>query len=95
MTDVGPIIQIQELRRRFGKQIVLNGLSLDICRGDVLAIIGRSGTGKSVLLKHIIGLLRPDSGRVLIANEDMHRRATQLGTPARTDRHALSRRRPV
>ena len=72
MTDVGPIIQIQGLSRRFGKQIVLNGLSLDICRGDVLAIIGRSGTGKSVLLKHIIGLLRPDSGRVLIANEDVH-----------------------
>ena len=72
MTDVGPIIQIQGLRRSFGKQIVLNGLNLDICRGDVLAIIGRSGTGKSVLLKHIIGLLRPDSGRVLIANEDVH-----------------------
>jgi phospholipid/cholesterol/gamma-HCH transport system ATP-binding protein len=72
MTDLGPIIQIQELRRRFGRQTVLNGLNLDIYRGDVLAIIGRSGTGKSVLLKHIIGLLRPDSGRVLIANEDMH-----------------------
>jgi phospholipid/cholesterol/gamma-HCH transport system ATP-binding protein len=73
MMESAPLIHIQDLRRRFGRQTVLNGLSLEIYRGDMLAIIGRSGTGKSVLLKHIIGLLRPDSGRVLIANEDVHR----------------------
>jgi phospholipid/cholesterol/gamma-HCH transport system ATP-binding protein len=73
MTDATPIIHVHNLRRRFGRQTVLNGLSLEIYRGDMLAIIGRSGTGKSVLLKHIIGLLRPDSGQVLIAGEDIHR----------------------
>jgi phospholipid/cholesterol/gamma-HCH transport system ATP-binding protein len=73
MTDAMPIIRVHNLRRQFGRQVVLNGLSLEISRGDVLAIIGRSGTGKSVLLKHIIGLLRPDSGQVLIAGEDIHR----------------------
>jgi phospholipid/cholesterol/gamma-HCH transport system ATP-binding protein len=72
MTDATPIIHVHNLRRQFGKQVVLNGLSLEIYRGDVLAIIGRSGTGKSVLLKHIIGLLRPDSGQVRIAGEDIH-----------------------
>jgi phospholipid/cholesterol/gamma-HCH transport system ATP-binding protein len=73
MTDTTPIIHVHNLRRQFGRQTVLNGLSLEIYRGDMLAIIGRSGTGKSVLLKHIIGLLRPDSGQVLIAGEDIHR----------------------
>jgi phospholipid/cholesterol/gamma-HCH transport system ATP-binding protein len=73
MTDATPIIHVRNLRRQFGRQTVLNGLNLEIYRGDVLAIIGRSGTGKSVLLKHIIGLLRPDSGQVLIAGEDIHR----------------------
>jgi phospholipid/cholesterol/gamma-HCH transport system ATP-binding protein len=73
MTDATPLIHVHNLRRQFGRQLVLNGLSLEIYRGDVLAIIGRSGTGKSVLLKHIIGLLRPDSGQVLIAGEDIHR----------------------
>jgi phospholipid/cholesterol/gamma-HCH transport system ATP-binding protein len=74
-----PIIQITELRRRFGRQIIFNGLTLDVLRGEVLVIIGRSGTGKSVLLKHIIGLLRPDSGQILIAGENIHRtRGRQL-----------------
>ncbi len=73
MTSSSPIIKVDELRKSFGQQAVLNGLSIDIARGEILAIIGRSGTGKSVLLKHLIGLLRPDSGRVLIAGEDIHR----------------------
>ena len=73
MTVSDPIIQAQALRKRFGQQQVLNGLSIDIMRGEILAVIGRSGTGKSVFLKHLIGLLRPDSGRVLIAGEDIHR----------------------
>ncbi len=72
MTSSSPIIKVDELRKSFGQQAVLNGLSIEIARGEILAIIGRSGTGKSVLLKHLIGLLRPDSGRVLIAGEDIH-----------------------
>ncbi|GIX46427.1 MAG: ABC transporter ATP-binding protein [Candidatus Tectimicrobiota bacterium] len=68
-----PIIQAQQLRKCFGPQVVLDGLSLEVRRGEILAIVGRSGTGKSVLLKHLIGLLAPDSGRVLVAGEDIHR----------------------
>ena len=73
MTSSSPVIKVDELRKSFGQQAVLNGLNIEIARGEILAIIGRSGTGKSVLLKHLIGLLRPDSARVLIAGEDIHR----------------------
>src|SRR5687767_493377 len=68
-----PIIEVRNLRKRFGRQVVLNGLSLDIRRGEILAVIGRSGTGKSVFLKHLIGLVRPDRGQVLVDGEDVHR----------------------
>ena len=80
MTDSDPIIQAQTLRKRFGQQQVLNGLSIDIMRGEILAVIGRSGTGKSVFLKHLIGLLRPDSGRVLIAGWRLRLQAMRRGT---------------
>jgi phospholipid/cholesterol/gamma-HCH transport system ATP-binding protein len=79
VTSHSPIIQVQGLYKRFGQQEVLNGLSLEIRRGEILAVVGRSGTGKSVFLKHLIGLLHPDRGRVLIAGEDIHRaRGRQL-----------------
>ncbi len=68
-----PLLQACALYKRFGTQAVLNGLNLDIYRGEVLAIVGRSGTGKSVLLKHLIGLLRPDSGKVLVEGEELLR----------------------
>jgi phospholipid/cholesterol/gamma-HCH transport system ATP-binding protein len=57
-------IRLQDLHKAFGPKVVLDGIDLDIVEGESLAIIGGSGTGKSVLLKHVIGLLRPDSGRV-------------------------------
>jgi phospholipid/cholesterol/gamma-HCH transport system ATP-binding protein len=57
-------IRLQDLHKAFGPNVVLDGIDLDIFEGESLAIIGGSGTGKSVLLKHMIGLLRPDSGRV-------------------------------
>jgi phospholipid/cholesterol/gamma-HCH transport system ATP-binding protein len=66
------VISAQALHKRFGQQIVLNGLDLDIYPGEIIAIVGRSGTGKSVLLKHLCGLLRPDRGHVLIDGEDIH-----------------------
>jgi phospholipid/cholesterol/gamma-HCH transport system ATP-binding protein len=73
VTTTSGIIQAHELCKGFDQQIVLNGLSLEITRGEILAIVGRSGTGKSVFLKLLIGLLRPDSGRVLVVGEDIHR----------------------
>src|SRR5438552_17819322 len=68
-----PLIQVRGLYKRFGRQEVFRGLSLDIGRGEIMAVVGRSGTGKSVFLKHLIGLIRPDSGQVLVDGEDIHR----------------------
>lgn len=67
------MIELLDIHKSFGKQKVLNGLNLAIEAGKTTVIIGRSGGGKSVLLKHIIGLLKPDSGRVLIDETDITR----------------------
>jgi phospholipid/cholesterol/gamma-HCH transport system ATP-binding protein len=64
-------ISFRGVRKRFGPQQVLDGVDLDIRHGETLAIIGRSGCGKSVLLKHMIGLLRPDEGRILFEGRDI------------------------
>ena len=60
-----PLIQIDNVYKNFGATQVLNGVNLSIYQGEITTIIGMSGMGKSVLLKHIIGLLKPDSGRIL------------------------------
>jgi len=65
------MIRLVDLHKSFGKQKVLGGIDLRIEEGKTTVIIGRSGGGKSVLLKHIIGLLRPDSGQVLINGTDI------------------------
>ncbi len=70
-TAVDPIIVVENLRKRFGDNEVLRGLDLHIPKGKVIAIIGASGSGKSVLVKHIIGLLQPTSGRILFQGQDM------------------------
>ena len=62
----GPMISLRGLSKRFGTNQVLDGLDLEIERGETMVVIGGSGTGKSVLLKHIIGLLRPDAGEVVV-----------------------------
>jgi phospholipid/cholesterol/gamma-HCH transport system ATP-binding protein len=62
----GPMISLRGLSKRFGTNQVLDGLDLEIERGETMVVIGGSGTGKSVLLKHIIGLLRPDAGDVVV-----------------------------
>ena len=59
-------IELKRVSKRFGTLVVLNNLSLTIDRGQSLVVIGASGTGKSVMLKHIVGLLRPDHGEVWI-----------------------------
>ena len=60
-----PLIEIKDVIKCFGSNCVLDGVNLGIFRGQITSIIGQSGMGKSVLLKHIIGLLTPDSGQVL------------------------------
>ena len=58
-------VKIENLKKTFdGHDFVLNGLNLEIPKGKITAVIGFSGTGKSVLIKHILGLLKPTSGRV-------------------------------
>ena len=65
------MIEVRDLKKSFGPQPILDGVTFKIEQGESLVIIGRSGGGKSVLLKHIIGLLKPDSGAVVIDDEDI------------------------
>jgi phospholipid/cholesterol/gamma-HCH transport system ATP-binding protein len=65
------ILRFQDVHKSFGAQTVLDGLSFDVERGRTLAIMGASGTGKSVVLRHAIGLLRPDSGSVEVDGQDV------------------------
>ena len=60
------MIEIRDVAKRFGAQVVLDGVSLTVNEGETMALLGPSGTGKSVLLKHIIGLIRPDRGEVIV-----------------------------
>jgi len=62
----GPIIRIRRLGNRFGDQIVHEGLNLDVQRGEILGVVGGSGTGKSLLMRTILGLRRPDAGEIEI-----------------------------
>jgi phospholipid/cholesterol/gamma-HCH transport system ATP-binding protein len=66
-----PVVAVETVCKSFGAQTVLNGISLTVSRGETLAVLGRSGTGKSVLLRLIIGLQQPDSGSVRIHGEDI------------------------
>jgi phospholipid/cholesterol/gamma-HCH transport system ATP-binding protein len=59
-----PVIRVRGLRTRFGAQLVHDGLDLEVRRGEVLGVVGGSGAGKSVLLRAILGLLRPEHGRI-------------------------------
>jgi phospholipid/cholesterol/gamma-HCH transport system ATP-binding protein len=61
-----PLIELKNVTKRFGERTVLDRVNLTILEGDITTIIGKSGGGKSVLLKHIIGLLKPDEGEILI-----------------------------
>ncbi|MBO6575266.1 MAG: ABC transporter ATP-binding protein [Rhodothermales bacterium] len=65
------MIQVQNIWKSFGDKVVLKDVSLEIREGETIAVIGRSGSGKSVLMKHIIGLLIPDEGRVMVDGVDI------------------------
>ncbi len=67
------MIKLVDVYKTFNGQEVLKGITLEIPKGKTTAIIGRSGGGKSVLLKHIIGLLKPDSGQILVEGTDISR----------------------
>lgn len=63
------VIRLVGVRKRFGSQVVLDGLDLEIAAGQTIVVLGPSGSGKSVLLKHIVGLIRPDSGEVWFGDQ--------------------------
>ncbi len=65
------LIKIENLQKAFGSHRVLDGVNIDIERGESIVVIGQSGCGKSVLLKHLIRLLEPDDGRVIFDDEDI------------------------
>src|SRR5215471_15750129 len=68
--ESAPKLEARDLHKSFGPKVVLDGISFTVAPGESLVIIGPSGTGKSVLLKHLIGLIRPDSGSVLVDGQD-------------------------
>jgi phospholipid/cholesterol/gamma-HCH transport system ATP-binding protein len=65
------MIKIRDLHKAFGDKQVLKGLNLDAREGETLVVIGQSGSGKSVLLKHIIGLMHPDKGKIFVEGKDI------------------------
>ena len=81
------VIQVRGLDNRFGSQVVHAGLDLDVRRGEILGVVGGSGTGKSVLMRSIVGLRRPDNGSVRVLRFDPH--------GSEEDRAAIERRTAV
>ena len=67
------MIELRNVHKAFGKQVVLNGVDFEVREGETVALLGPSGTGKSVLLKHIIGLIRPDIGEIYVDGKDVCR----------------------
>lgn len=68
-----PMISFKNIVKSFGARQVLKGISFDVAEGEILFVLGTSGTGKSVLLKNIVGLLRPDTGEIWIDGEEVSR----------------------
>ncbi len=66
-----PAVQVERVHKRFGSQEVLRGVDLEVAPGELMVVIGRSGGGKSVLLRHLLGLVRPDAGRIVIDGQDV------------------------
>jgi phospholipid/cholesterol/gamma-HCH transport system ATP-binding protein len=69
--DARPMIQVVDLHKTFGENKVLTGINVTIPEGSTCVILGGSGSGKTVLMKHMIGLLKPDSGKVIVDGEDI------------------------
>ena len=65
------IVKVRNVYKSFGEHKILNGVDLDIEEGKITAVIGKSGTGKSVLLKNIIGILKPDLGEIFFRDRDI------------------------
>lgn len=73
MTDDGTVIRVQGLKTQFGTSVIHDGLDLEIRRGEIMGVVGGSGTGKSVLMRTIVGLQRPREGRIEVFGRDTTR----------------------
>ncbi len=85
MSERETVIQVRGLVNRFGDQVVHDGLDLDVYRGEILGVVGGSGTGKSVLMRSIIGLQIPDEGEITVFGEPM------IGRPEEEAKHVRRR----
>lgn len=72
-----PIIQLVDVRKSYGSQQVLRGVNLAIMEGRTTVIVGGSGQGKSQIIKHVLGLIKPDSGQVLVEGKDLNRASSK------------------
>ncbi|MBN2245010.1 MAG: ABC transporter ATP-binding protein [Candidatus Aminicenantes bacterium] len=77
------MIQIHDLHKTMGQNPVLRGLNLEIKKGKTVVVIGQSGSGKSVLIKHLMGLLKPDKGKIVIDGKDISRMTADEIYPVR------------
>jgi phospholipid/cholesterol/gamma-HCH transport system ATP-binding protein len=71
MSEAEPLIAVRDLVQKIGQQEILRGFSLDIFQGETLVLLGKSGGGKSVFLRHLIGLMKPISGQILFEGRDI------------------------
>ena len=79
--DLTPKVELRGVKKRFGSKVVLDGLDLTIGRGESLVVIGGSGTGKSVMIKCVLGILKPDAGQIFVDGKEV----TKLRGGARED----------
>lgn len=79
------LLRLVDVHKQFRTQVVLDGVTLDVLDGENMVVIGRSGTGKSVLLKHIMGLIRPDRGHVWFRQENLAEMDEESITPLRKE----------
>lgn len=85
--DSAPAVELEHVSKAFGSKVVLNDVSLRVDRGSIMVMLGPSGTGKSVLLRCLVGLLKPDQGKVKVFGEDV----AALDESRRADRETLFR----
>ncbi len=71
--NLEPVIQLIDVKKRFGSQEVLKGVNLSIYEGKTTVVVGASGQGKSLIIKHILGLVKPDSGKVIVYGKDINK----------------------
>lgn len=88
------VIQVRELCNRFGSQVIHENLDLDVMTGEILGVVGGSGTGKTVLLRTIVGLNRPTSGHIQVFGQDLQELSAGDRSLIEQRRRAVSGRGP-